>query len=160
MIYQSQRGSNYRNAAPTWSSFLHPFFFSAKQPPPDSWFQVRIWGWEKRGGAFQSRDKDGEFYLRLVLRQRYYTKKCMCAWWNIMLEEGEEGAKDGKWSGAAVRVSVATRANAVTRLKEERVSLLRNVYFSPLAWKKWVCEGFSGSVLPLTAWLNADLKNK
>lgn len=70
----------------------------------------------------------------------------MRAWWKIMPEQGEQGAKEGEWRDAAVRVSAATQANTVTGLKEEFVSLLKNVYFQFISveevgfWRfLWVC---------------------
>ncbi len=44
----------------------------------------------------------------------------------------------------------------MTRLKEEFVSLLKNMYFSLLVWKRWVCEYFFGSILLLALRLNGD----
>lgn len=54
-----------------------------------------------------------------------------------MLEQGEPGAREGESGYAAVRVSAARQDNIVTRLKEEFVSLFKNVYFSLLV-RKWV----------------------
>lgn len=58
--------------------------------------------------------------------------------WNRASQEAERGES----SDAAVRVSAARQDNIVTRLKEEFVSLLKNMYFRLLVCKRWVCEYF------------------